>query len=87
LFPAADRALGRFVDRRLFHAPDYRDAARQLGDAVRSLYSERDVTEAWKPLSARHLALRDVRSIPLSSLVAEWPAEIHEGQIVELGPR
>ena len=85
LFPPLDRAVGRFVDHRMFHAPDYRDAARELGDAVRSLYTERDVMAVAESYVRSTLALRAARAIPLSSLGVELPPELHEGQIVELG--
>jgi two-component system LytT family sensor kinase len=84
-FAPLDRALGGFVDRTLFHAPDYREEARKLGEAVRGLYSESDVMEAAISAVRTTLAVNEVRAIPMSSPASQWPPEIHEGQIVETG--
>ena len=84
IFPPLDRLIRRLLDHLLFHAPDYREASRRLGDTVRSLYSERDVTAAVEREVRSTLALSEVRSIPLESLPAgAWPREIHEAQILE----
>jgi two-component system LytT family sensor kinase len=83
LFPRLDRALGKFVDRTLFHAPDYREEARKLGEAVSGLFSEDDVMAAAVSAIRATLSVKEVRSIPLSSLASECPPEIHEGHVVE----
>jgi two-component system LytT family sensor kinase len=83
-FGPLDRALGRLVDRSLFHAPDYRDEARKLGESIRSLYSEADVIAAALNAVRATLALKDARSIPLSSLAEACPPELREGQIAQL---
>ena len=84
-FAPLDRKIGRLVNRRIFHAPDYRNAARELGDRLRSLYIESDLTATVELAVRKTLALSDVRSVALSRLPAAlWPAEIHDGEVAEL---
>jgi len=83
-FAPLDRTVGRLFDRSLFHAPDYRDEARKLGESIRGLYSENDVIAAALSAIRTTLALSDARSIPLSSLAEAFPPEIREGQIAQL---
>jgi two-component system LytT family sensor kinase len=83
-FPVLDRALGKLIDATLFHAPDYRDAARSLGDAVRGLFSEEDVIAAAEGAVRKTLGLNTVRCLPFETAGLEWPAEIHDGQVVEV---
>ncbi len=85
-FVPIERWVGRLVNRRIFHAPDYRNAARDLGDQLRSLYVETEVTAAVETAVRNTLALEDVRSITLTKLpVPLWPAEVHDGEIAEIG--
>ena len=84
-FIPLDRKIGRLVNRWIFHAPDYRNAARELGDQLRSLYTESDLTAAVETAVRTTLVLTDVRSVALARLPASlWPAEIHDGEVVEL---
>ena len=84
IFLPLDRLLRRLINHLLFHAPDYREASRRLGDTVRGLYSEPAVTAAVEREVRSTLALSEVRSIPLASLAPEaWPPEIHEAHFVE----
>jgi two-component system LytT family sensor kinase len=83
-FPRLDRAVGSFVDSRLFHAPDFREAARQLGDALRELYSERDVIAEAESAVQTTLALGQVRSVSIHSEGVQWPPEIYLSQVAEL---
>lgn len=84
-FAPLDRSLSRLLNRWIFHAPDYRNKMRELGEKFRRLYSESEVTAAVETAIQHTLGLETVRSVALSSLPASvWPAEIQEGQIAEL---
>jgi two-component system LytT family sensor kinase len=85
-FVPLDRRLERLVNRRVFHAPDYRNAVRELGEQVRRLYSESEVTVAVEAAVRNTLDLDDVRSVALSRLpVSLWPAGMQDGEVAELG--
>lgn len=84
-FAPLDRKIGKLVNRWMFHAPDLRSAARELGDKLRGLYIESDLTGAVEMEIRNTLALHDVRSVALTRLPAAlWPAEIHDGEVAEL---
>ena len=84
-FAPLDRRLGQLVNRWGFQAPDFRNAVRELGEALRRLYSEAEVTQTVERAVSQTLSLEDVRSIPLSRLPSGlWPAEIQQGEIIEL---
>jgi two-component system, LytTR family, sensor kinase len=84
-FAPLDRRLGQLVNRWGFQAPDFRNAVRELGEALRRLYSEPEVTQTVERAVSQTLALEDVRSIPLRRLPSGlWPAEIQQGEIIEL---
>ena len=86
-FAPLDRSLLRLLNRLVFHAPDYRNAVRELGENLRRLYGEIEVTAAVETAVRQTLGLDNVRSVPLDGVPASvWPAEIHEGQIAELHP-
>jgi two-component system, LytTR family, sensor kinase len=84
-FALLDRGIGAFVNRWIFQVPDYRNAARRLGEELRRLHLESDITAAVEKTARNTLELDDVRSIPFDRLLGHcWPAEIHDGEIVEL---
>lgn len=84
-FAPLDRRLGQLVNRWGLQAPDYRNAVRELGETLRRLYSEPEVTQAVERAVSQTLALEDVQSIALGRLPSGlWPAEIQQGEIVEL---
>lgn len=84
-FAPLDRSIGRLVTRWIFHAPDYRNAARELGDELRRLYVESDMTAKVEIAVRNTLALEDVHAIALTRLPESlWPAEIHAGEVTEL---
>jgi two-component system LytT family sensor kinase len=86
-FAPLDRSLSRRLNRWIFHAPDYRIKLRELGEKLRRMYIESEVTAAVESAVQQTLALETVRSVALARLPASvWPAEIHEGQIAELDP-
>ena len=86
-FSPLDRSLVRLANQWAFHAADYRNAARELGEQLRRLYGDAEVTAEVEKAVQRTLELRGVRTIPLTRLPAEqWPGEIHEGQVAELRP-
>jgi two-component system, LytTR family, sensor kinase len=79
------RSIGVFVNRWIFRAPDYRDAARRLGEQLRRLHLESEITAAVEEAARNTLELDEVRSITFDRLPGSlWPAEIHDGEIVEL---
>jgi two-component system LytT family sensor kinase len=84
-FAPLDRSLSRLLNRWIFHAPDYRIKMRELGENLRRLYSESEVTAVVESAVQQALGLETVRSVALARLAGSvWPAEIHEGQISEL---
>jgi two-component system, LytTR family, sensor kinase len=84
-FALLDRGICTLVNRWIVRAPDYRHATRQLGEALRRLHTELEITEAAQHAARHTLELDDVRSIPFSRLPGSlWPAEIHDGEVVEL---
>jgi hypothetical protein len=86
-FAPLDRSLSRRLNRWIFHAPDYRNKVRELGEKLRRLYSESEVTSAVETAVQHTLGLDKVQSVALAKLPASvWPTEIHEGQIAELHP-
>ena len=86
-FAPLDRNLSWLLNRWIFHAPDYRIKLRELGEKLRRLYGESEVTVAVETAVQRTLGLEAVQSVALARLpTSVWPAEIHEGQIAELDP-
>jgi two-component system LytT family sensor kinase len=86
-FAPLDRKIGRLVNRWIFHAPDHRNAGRELGDKLRSLYLESDLTAAVETGVRNTLLLSDIRSVAITKLPASlWPAGIHDGEVAELDP-
>jgi two-component system LytT family sensor kinase len=86
-FVPLDRRLTRHLNRWIFHAPDYRVKLRELGEKLRPLYSESEVTVAVETSVQHTLGLEAVQSVALARLpTSVWPAEIREGQIAELDP-
>jgi len=84
-FAPLDRSLRWLLNRWVFHAPDYRNAVREMGEKLRRLYGETEVTAAVETAVRQTLGLDNVRSVELATVPASvWPAEIHEGQIAEL---
>jgi len=84
-FALFDRSIGAFVDRWIFQVPDYRNAARRLGEELSRLHLESEITAAVEKTARDTLELDDVRSIPFDRLPRPlWPAEIHDGEIVEI---
>jgi len=86
-FAPLDRSFSKLLNRWIFHAPDYRTKLRELGEELRGLYNEPELTAAVEMAVQRTLGLETVQSVALARLPASvWPAEIHEGQIAELDP-
>jgi two-component system LytT family sensor kinase len=86
-FAPLDRSLSRLLNRWIFHAPDYRIKLRELGEKLRRLYSESEVTAVVESAVQQTLGLEAVRSVALAGRPGSvWPAEISEGQIAELAP-
>jgi two-component system, LytTR family, sensor kinase len=86
-FAPLDRSLSWLLHRWIFHAPDYRIKIRELGEQLRRLYSESEVTALVETAVQHTLGLETVQSVALARLPASvWPGEIHEGQIAELDP-
>jgi two-component system, LytTR family, sensor kinase len=85
-FAPLDRIVRKVVNEWVFQAPDYRNAVRALGETLRRIYGEPEVTAAVEKAIRHALALEDVQAMTLSRLPEHlWPMEIHEGQVAELG--
>jgi two-component system LytT family sensor kinase len=84
-FAPLDRSLGRLVTRWIFHAPDYRNAARELGDELQRLYVESEIAERVETAVRGTLALEAVRAVALTKLPESlWPSETLAGEVTEL---
>ena len=85
LFPAADRLLNAFINRRVFRTPDYRAASQRLAETIRRLYIENEIAAALENAARETLEIAGARLIAYSKLPAwQWPPGLAEGQIVEL---
>jgi two-component system, LytTR family, sensor kinase len=80
-FSFVDERLSRLVKRWLFHPPDYRDRARQLGEKLRSLQLESEIAAAVEEGARGTLSLESARLAAVEDLAG---LEIHEGELVEL---
>jgi two-component system LytT family sensor kinase len=86
-FAPLDRSIGRLVTRWIFQAPDYRNAARELGDELQRLYVESEMTEKVETSVRSTLVLEGAHVIAVSRLPESlWPAETHSGEVTELEP-
>jgi two-component system LytT family sensor kinase len=84
-FARLDRSIGWLVTRWIFHAPDYRNAARELGEELRRLHVESEMTEKVETAVRGTLAIENVHAIALTKIPESlWPAEIHAGEVTEL---
>ncbi|MEW6733335.1 MAG: histidine kinase [Acidobacteriota bacterium] len=84
-FALLDRSIGILVNRWILRAPDYRNAARQLGERLRCLHSEDDIRKVVEEDTRKTLELDDISLITFGRLPAPlWPSEIHDGEILEL---
>jgi two-component system LytT family sensor kinase len=80
-FSFVDESLNKLVKHWLFHPPDYRDRARQLGETLRRLNSESEIAIVVEKGAREALALENVRLASAEDLTR---VEIHEGEVVEL---
>jgi two-component system, LytTR family, sensor kinase len=84
-FATLDRRLGTLVNRWFFSARDHRSAIRQLGERLRSLYLEPEIRASVEDGVRASLDVAAVKVVDLESLPGSlWPAEIHDGEPVEL---
>ena len=73
------------MNRWFFSARDHRSAIRQLGERLRSLYLEPEIRASVEEGVRASLDVAAVKVVDLESLPASpWPAEIHDGEPVEL---
>lgn len=85
-FGPLDRVAGNLVNRWIFHAPDYRNAIRELGEKLRQLNRESDIAEAVESAARKTLEVDSVQSIPIDRLPKPlWPPDLINGEIAELG--
>ncbi|MGH9203956.1 MAG: sensor histidine kinase, partial [Vicinamibacterales bacterium] len=80
-FSFVDEWLNKLVKHRLFHPPDYRDRARQLGETLRRLHLESEIAIAVEKAARDVLALESARLVAVEDLTC---TEIREGEVVEL---
>lgn len=84
-FVQLDRRAVQIVDRWIVQPPDYRSAARQLGEALQDLHDEARIIAAAETAGRETLQLDAVESIPLDTLPrALWPPDIEDGEFAEL---
>src|SRR5207247_1524460 len=80
-FGLVDDRISAFVNRWLFHAPDYRAETRRLADTLRSLDTEEALAAAVETAACVPLELAGARAVRVDELPA-LPAGIPEGEIV-----
>jgi len=84
-FTFLDERIGTFLNRLLFHAPDYRAETRRLANLLRNLQTEFEIAAALEDAARRPLELSGARVTEAASLPAsQWPAALLEGETVEL---
>ena len=84
-FTFVDDRLGRKVNHWLFRPPDYRGAARQLGNRLGHLRREPEIAAAVEAAAVQALHLRGARLLEAGSLPASAStASLLEGELVEL---
>jgi len=87
VFAFADEPLTRFVNRWLFHSPDYRACSRQLAETLRGMQAESDVATAVEDSVRYSLVLEGARLVSLDrAALSGRPEFLLEGEIVELSP-
>ncbi len=84
-FVFVDRRGELLVSRWIFHAPDYRKAARQFGETLTHLHDESEIASTAEQAIRITLELDDVCLIGFDTLPeTKWPDELREGEVVEL---
>jgi two-component system LytT family sensor kinase len=84
-FAFVDERISRLLSRWLFRSADYRAELRRLGDCLRHLQAESEIAAALEESARRPLELAGARLVARDGLpAARWPAELLEGEIVEL---
>ena len=84
-FAFVDERISRLLSRWLFRSADYRAELRRLGDGLRRLQAEPEIAAALEESARRPLELAEARLVLRDGLAAgRWPAELLEGEIVEL---
>jgi two-component system LytT family sensor kinase len=88
VFTALDRRLGDFVNRRIVRAPNYQRAARDLRERLRHLHTDGEVLAAAQDCARQILDLADVHGVAADRLpTALWPADLLDGEIIEIDAR
>lgn len=86
IFAFSDQRLEKLINQWIFGAPDYRRAARQLGERLLHLYSESELAAAVEDAARNTLELSDVRVIGADGLHADPRLrETAAGDLIELG--
>jgi two-component system LytT family sensor kinase len=80
-FSFVDERLSGLIMRWMFHPPDYRDRARQLGEKLRRTQLESEIAAAIEEGARDTLGLESARLIAVEDLDR---VEIHEGEVIEL---
>ena len=87
-FTLVDEWLSRLVLRWIFHPPDYRASVRELGEQIRRLQSDAEVSAAVEDSVKRTLRLAGAKLVLLERVPAGTRSEeILNGEIVELDRR
>lgn len=87
-FAFADRHLGRWVERWIFRAPDYRTLQRDLSEKLTTLREEWALAQAVAQSARQALDLKDIRLIACEQLPKSSLLEpLQDGELVELDCR
>ncbi len=86
-FTFIDDRLSAAVSRWLFDTPDYRAAAREFANRLRTLHTESEALAALEEAARRPLELSGARAIAIDALTHQHaPAGLLDGEIAELDP-
>jgi two-component system LytT family sensor kinase len=84
-FVFVDRRSAMLINHWIFHAPDYRHVARQLGETLTQLHDDAEIASAVENSIRITLELDEVRLIGFDTLPAtSWPVELRDGEVAEL---
>lgn len=84
-FTFVDDRISALVARMMFHAPDYREAARQFTNRVRDLHGESEILAALEDAARVPLGLEAAGAVLFDEL--PWPKGIADGEIIEIDYR
>lgn len=84
-FAFADQRLGHLINQWIFHAPDYRKAARGMGERLLRLYAESELAAEVENATRNTLELAQVQLRAAETLGHRHLSEIAAGDLIEVG--